>query len=96
VATGRGTRTKDAKCEYIRISKTAFMEPQTLKIISSPVFNNTDLWVEQIARVEERRLVYRILVGKHKGKRPLRGPRRRWKTILKFIFKNRMRRREMH
>lgn len=80
-------RTKNTKCEYIRNSKTAFTETQTLKIISSPVFNNTDLWVGYITRVEERRLVYRILEGRREGKRPLGKPRRRWKTILKFIFK---------
>jgi hypothetical protein len=87
VATGRGTRTKKTKCEYLRISKTAFTEKQNLKIIYSPVFNNTDLWVGYITRVEERRLVYGILEGRREGKRPLGGPRRRWETILKFISK---------
>jgi len=31
-----------------------------------------------VARVEEGRDVYRVLVGRTKGKRPLERPRRRW------------------
>ena len=31
-----------------------------------------------VARMGERRGVYRVLVGKHEGKRPRGGPRRRW------------------
>ena len=30
----------------------------------------------------ERRGVYRVLVGKHKGKRPLGKPRRRWEDNI--------------
>jgi hypothetical protein len=32
----------------------------------------------------ERRGVYRVLVGKHKGKRPLG---RRWEDVIKWIFR---------
>jgi len=32
----------------------------------------------------ERRGVYRVLVGKHEGKRPLGRPRRRWKDNIKM------------
>jgi len=32
----------------------------------------------------ERRDVYRVLVGKPEGKRPLRRPRRRWKDNIKM------------
>jgi hypothetical protein len=31
----------------------------------------------------ERRGAYRLLMGKHEGKRPLGRPRRRWKTNVK-------------
>jgi hypothetical protein len=31
----------------------------------------------------EERVVYRVLVGKPEGKRPLERPRRRWKIILR-------------
>ena len=35
-------------------------------------------WAGHAARAGERRDVYRVLVGKPEGKRPLGRPRRRW------------------
>jgi hypothetical protein len=35
-------------------------------------------WVEYVARMGEGRGVYRVLVGRPKGRRPLGRPRRRW------------------
>jgi hypothetical protein len=35
-------------------------------------------WAGHVARMEEERGVYRVLVGKPEGKRPLGRPRRRW------------------
>ena len=35
-------------------------------------------WAGHVARMDEERGVYRILVGKPDGKRPLGRPRRRW------------------
>jgi hypothetical protein len=35
----------------------------------------------------ERRGVYRVYVGKPKGKIPFGRPRRRWEIILRWIFK---------
>jgi len=32
----------------------------------------------------DRRGVYRVLVGKHEGKRPLGRPRRRWENNIKM------------
>ena len=39
---------------------------------------------EDNARMEEGRSVYRILVGKPEGKRPLGRPRRRWEDNIKM------------
>jgi hypothetical protein len=36
--------------------------------------------------MEEGRGVYRVLVGKPEGWRPLGRPRRRWRIILGWIF----------
>ena len=41
-------------------------------------------WAGHVARMGERRVVYRVLVGKPKGKRPLGRPRRRWKDNIKM------------
>ena len=37
-----------------------------------------------VARMGERRGVYRVLVGKPEGKRPLGRPRSRWKDNIKM------------
>ena len=43
-------------------------------------------WTGHVARMGERRGAYRVLVGKHEGKRPLGGPRRRWEDNMKMDF----------
>jgi len=35
-------------------------------------------WAGHVARMGEERLVYRVLVGKPEGRRPLGRPRHRW------------------
>jgi len=40
-------------------------------------------WVGHVARIGERRGVYRALVGKSEGKRSLGRPRRRWEDNIK-------------
>jgi hypothetical protein len=37
-----------------------------------------------VARIGEKRNVYRLLVGKPEGKRPLERPRRRWIDNIKM------------
>jgi hypothetical protein len=41
-------------------------------------------WAGYVARVGEGRGVYRILVGRPEGKRPLGRPRHRWKYNIKL------------
>jgi hypothetical protein len=41
-------------------------------------------WAEHVARMGEDRGVYRVLVGKPEGKRPLGRPRRRWEDNIKM------------
>jgi hypothetical protein len=44
-------------------------------------------WAGHVARVGEGRGVYRVLVGKPEGKRPLERPRRRWEDGIKMDFR---------
>jgi hypothetical protein len=44
-------------------------------------------WEGHVARMGEERGVYRVLVGKPEGKRPLGRPRRRWEDNIKMDFK---------
>ena len=41
-------------------------------------------WTGRVARMGEKRGVYRVLVGKPEGKRPLGRPRRRWEDNFKM------------
>jgi len=44
-------------------------------------------WAGNVARMGESRGVYRVLVGKPEGKRPLGRPRRKWKDNIKIDLK---------
>jgi hypothetical protein len=39
-------------------------------------------WTGHVASVGERRVVYRVLVGKSEGNIPLRRPRHRWEDNI--------------
>ena len=41
-------------------------------------------WAGHVACTRERKGVYRVLVGKPEGKRPLGRPRRRWEDNIKM------------
>ena len=41
-------------------------------------------WGVHVARMEERRGVYKVLVGKSEGKRPLGRHRRRWEDNIRM------------
>jgi hypothetical protein len=41
-------------------------------------------WMGHVARMGEGRGVYRVLVGKSEGKRPLGRPRRRWEDNVRM------------
>jgi hypothetical protein len=44
------------------------------------------MWARNAARIGERRGVYRVLVGKPQGKRPLGRPRHRWENNIKMAL----------
>jgi hypothetical protein len=41
-------------------------------------------WAGHVARMGEERKVYKVLVGKPEGKRPLGRPRRRWEDAIRM------------
>jgi hypothetical protein len=44
-------------------------------------------WAGHVALMREERKVYKVLVGKPEGKRPLGRPRRRWEDGIRMDFK---------
>jgi hypothetical protein len=57
-----------------------YRSPHTVRVIKSRRIR----WAGHIARMGEKRGVYRVLVGKPVGKRPLGRPRRRWENNIKM------------
>jgi len=43
-------------------------------------------WAEHVARMVEERGVYRVLLGKPEGRRPMERPRRRWVDNIRMDF----------
>jgi hypothetical protein len=56
-----------------------YSSPNTVRVMKSRT-----RWAGHVARMGERKGVYRILVGKPDGKRPLGRPRRRWENNIKM------------
>jgi hypothetical protein len=57
-----------------------YSSPNIIRIIKSRRMR----WVGHVARMGEKRKVYRLLVGKPEGKGPLGRPRRRWIYNIKM------------
>jgi hypothetical protein len=41
-------------------------------------------WAGHVAHMRERKVAYRVLVGKPEGRRPLEKPRHRWEDNIKM------------
>ena len=59
-----------------------YCSPNIFRVIKSRRIR----WAGHVARTGERRGVYRVLVGKPEGKRPLGRHRRRWEDNIKMDF----------
>ena len=56
-----------------------YSSPNIVRVIKSRRMR----WAGHVARMGEERRVYRVLVGKPNGKRPLGRPRRRWVDYIR-------------
>jgi hypothetical protein len=57
-----------------------YSSPNIVRVIKSRRMR----WEGHVARMGERRGVYRVLVGRPEGKNPLGRPRRRWEDNIKM------------
>jgi len=57
-----------------------YCSPNIIRVIKSRRMR----WAGHVVRMGERRGVYRVLVGKPEGKKPLGRPRRRWENNIKM------------
>ena len=80
----RGMREKGNGENYImKELNDLYSSPNIFRLIKS----RRMMWAGHVARMGERRDVYRVLVGKPEGKRPLARPRRRWEDNIKMDLK---------
>jgi hypothetical protein len=57
-----------------------YSSPNIVRVIKSRRMR----WAGHVARMEEGRGVYRVLVGRREGKRPLGRPRCRWEDNIRM------------
>jgi hypothetical protein len=57
-----------------------YSSPDIVRVIKSRRMR----WAGHVARMGEGRGVYRVLIGRSEGKRPLGRPRRRWEDNIKL------------
>ena len=59
---------------FFKFNLNLYSSPNIVRVIKSRRMR----WAGHVARMSEERGVYRVLVGKPEGRRPLGRPRRRW------------------
>jgi len=59
-----------------------YRSPSIFRLIKSRIIR----WAGHVARMGERGVLYRILVGKLEGQRPLGRHRRRWDDNIKMVL----------
>jgi len=57
-----------------------YRSPNIVPVIKSRIIR----WAGHVARMGEKRGIYRVLVGKPEGKRPFGRPRHRWEDNIKM------------
>ena len=79
-----GPKKDEVKGEWRKLDKEELNDlhssPNTIWVIKSRIMS----WTGHVAHMGERRGVYRVLVGKAEGRRPLGRPKRRWEDNIKM------------
>ena len=79
-----GTRRDEVTGEWRRFHNEElndlYSTPNIVRVIKSRRMR----WAGHVARMGEERVVYRVLVGKPEGRRPLGRPRRRWADNIRM------------
>jgi hypothetical protein len=81
-----GPRRNDVTGEWRKLHKeelnNLYSSPNIVRVTKSRRMR----WAGHVARMGDRINVYRVLVGKPEGERPLGRPRRRWNDNIKMDF----------
>jgi len=79
-----GPEREEVKGEWRKLHNEELNDPYSSPNIVCVIKSRRMRWAGHVARMGERRGIYRVLVGKPEGKRPLGRPRRRWKNNIKM------------
>jgi hypothetical protein len=79
-----GPKRDDVTGEWKKLHNEELSDLYSLPNIVRMVKSRRMRWAEHVARMGEGRGVYRVLVGRPDGKRPLGRPRRRWEDNIKM------------
>jgi hypothetical protein len=73
-----GQKREEVMNEWRKLHNEELRDLYSLQCIIRIIKLRSMRWVGHVARMGEKRNMYRLLVGKPEGKRPLGRPRRRW------------------
>ena len=79
-----GPKRDEVTWEWRKLHKEELRDLYSLPNIVRVVKSRRKRWAGHVARMGEGRGVYRVLVGKPEGKRPLGKPRRRWEDNIEM------------
>jgi hypothetical protein len=82
-----GAKRDEVRGEWRKLHNEEFNDLYLLNTIVRVIKSRGIRWAGHVASMGEGRVVYRVLVGKPEGKRPLGRPRHRWMEILRRIFR---------
>ena len=77
-----GPKREEVTGEWRKLHSEELSDLYSLPNIVRVVKSRRMRWARHLARMGEGRGVYRILVGKREGRRPLGRPRRRWEDNI--------------
>ena len=79
-----GSKRDEVTGEWRKLNNEELSDLYSIPNIVRVVKSRRMRWAWHVARMGEGREVYRVLVGKSEGKRPLGRPRRRWGDNIKM------------
>jgi hypothetical protein len=79
-----GSKRNEVTAEWRKLHGGELPDLYSLLYIIRQIKSRRMRWAGLVARMGEGRNVYRVLVGKPDGKRPLERPRRRWEDGIKM------------
>ena len=81
-----GPRRDEVTGEWMRMHNEELNDLYTSPNIVRVIKSRRMRWAGHVARMGEERGVYRVLVGKPEGKKPLGRPRRRWVDNIRMYL----------